>query len=284
MHRMEERTEQLSPLIRRVLADNPSPFTFTGTQSFIVGRGEVAIIDPGPDLPKHVEALLAATKGERIAAIVCTHTHRDHSPAARRLQQATGAPIIGCAPLLLEDEGPRADDSFDPEYRPDRILADGEGLSGEGWSLEAVATPGHTSNHLCYFLGEECALFSGDHVMGWSTTIVSPPDGDMGAYMASLSMLQARSDRIYYPAHGPAIEAPQKLLRGLVLHRRQREEQILAELKRGEGQIPEMVARMYKSIDPRLHPAAGRSVLAHLLDLEARGVVTGAGDRWRLAA
>ena len=284
MHGMEDRTEQLSPLIRRALANNPSPFTFTGTQSFIVGRGEVAIIDPGPDLAEHVEALLAAVRGERIAAVVCTHTHRDHSPAARSLREATGAPIVGCAPLSLQDEGPRADDSFDQDYRPDRILADGEELSGDGWTLQAVATPGHTSNHLCYFLPEERALFSGDHVMGWSTTIVSPPDGDMAAYMASLAKLRARDDHIYYPAHGPAIEAPQKLLRGLVLHRRQREEQILAELKRGEGHIPEMVARMYKSIDPRLHPAAGRSVLAHLLDLEARGVVTGAGDRWSLAA
>jgi glyoxylase-like metal-dependent hydrolase (beta-lactamase superfamily II) len=284
MHGMEERTEQLSPLIRRVLANNPSPFTFTGTQSFIVGRGEVAVIDPGPDLADHVEALLAAVSGERIAAIVCTHTHRDHSPAARRLQEAIGAPIVGCAPLSLQDEGPRADDSFDPDYRPDRILADGDELSGDGWTLQAVATPGHTSNHLCYFLAEERALFSGDQVMGWSTTIVSPPDGDMAAYMASLAKLQARDDRIYYPAHGPAVEAPQKLLRGLVLHRRQREEQILAELERGEGHIPEMVARMYKTIDPGLHPAAGRSVLAHLLDLQARGLVTGAGDRWRLAA
>ena len=284
MHLMEHPIEQLSPLIRRLLADNPSPFTFTGTQSFIIGRGEVAVIDPGPDLPKHVEALLAAIRGERVAAIVCTHTHRDHSPAARRLKEATGAPIVGCAPLSLEDGGPRADDSFDPDYRPDRILADEEKLAGNGWTLQAVATPGHTSNHLCYSLREERALFSGDHVMGWSTTIVSPPDGDMGAYMASLVKLQARDDRIYYPAHGPAIDAPRKLLRGLVLHRRQREEQILAELKHGEGHVPTMVARMYKSIDPGLHPAAGRSVLAHLLDLEGRGMVTRAGDRWSLRA
>jgi glyoxylase-like metal-dependent hydrolase (beta-lactamase superfamily II) len=281
---MEEPTEQLSPLIRRVLAGNPSPFTFTGTQSFIIGRGEVAIIDPGPDLAKHAEALLASVARERIAAIVCTHTHRDHSPAARRLQEATGAPIVGCAPLSLEDGGPRADDSFDPDYRPDRILADGEELSGDGWTLQAVATPGHTSNHLCYFLREEGALFSGDHVMGWSTSIVSPPDGDMAAYMTSLAKLQGRDDRIYYPAHGPAVEAPQKLLRGLILHRRQREAQILAELERGEGHIPQMVARMYKSIDPGLHPAAGRSVLAHLLDLEARGLVIGTGDRWSRVA
>ncbi len=281
---MDERVELLSPLVRRLLAPNPSPFTFEGTQSFIVGRGEVAIIDPGPEIPAHVDRLLAATGGERIAAIVCTHTHRDHSPAARLLKQATGAPIIGCAPLSLDDEGPRADAAFDPDYRPDRVLADGERLSGPGWTLEAVATPGHTSNHLCYALPEERVLFSGDHVMGWSTTIVSPPDGDMGAYMASLAKLQRRDDALYYPAHGAAIEAPQKLLRGLVLHRRQREQQILAELERGEGRVTAMVTRMYKSVDPRLHPAAARSVLAHLIDLEARGLVASEGELWSLAA
>ncbi len=281
---MDERNAQLSPLVRRVLADNPSPFTFTGTQSFIVGGGDVAVIDPGPDLPEHVEALLAAVEGERVSAIVCTHTHRDHSPAARALRDATGAPIVGCAPLALHDDGPRADAEFDPDYSPDRVLEDGEELSGDGWTLKAVATPGHTSNHLCFELVEERALFSGDHVMGWSTTIVSPPDGDMGAYMASLGKLQQRDDLIYYPAHGPAVEAPQKLLRGLILHRRQRESQIIAELERGEGQIPAMVQRMYRNIDPRLHPAAGRSVLAHLLDLETRGMVASEGELWRLSA
>ncbi len=281
---MDERNAQLSPLVRRVLADNPSPFTFTGTQSFIVGRGDVAVIDPGPDLPEHVEALLAAVEGERVSAIVCTHTHRDHSPAARALRDATGAPIVGCAPLALHDDGPRADAEFDSDYSPDRVLEDGEELSGDGWTLKAVATPGHTSNHLCFELVEERALFSGDHVMGWSTTIVSPPDGDMGAYMASLGKLQQRDDLVYYPAHGPAVDAPQKLLRGLILHRRQRESQILAELERGEGQIPAMVERMYRNIDPRLHPAAGRSVLAHLLDLETRGMVASEGELWRLSA
>ena len=280
---MEDRTEQLSPLVRRVLANNPSPFTFTGTQSYVVGKGAVAVIDPGPDLPDHVEALLAATKGERIAAILCTHTHRDHSPAARSLSQATGAPIIGCAPLALDDSGPRADAAFDPDYRPDRILDDREALEGDGWTLVTVATPGHTSNHLCFALPQEQALFSGDHVMGWSTTIVSPPDGDMAAYMMSLAKLQGRGEIVYYPAHGPSIDAPQKLLRGLILHRRQREGQILAELERGEGEIPAMVVRMYKSIDPKLHPAAERSVLAHLIDLENRGLVVSDGDRWSLA-
>jgi glyoxylase-like metal-dependent hydrolase (beta-lactamase superfamily II) len=276
--------EHASPLVRRLLAPNPSPFTYSGTQTYIVGSGEVAVIDPGPGLPEHVDAIVAALAGERIAAIVCTHTHRDHSPASRPLQAATGAPIVGCAPLALDDDGPRADDAFDADYRPDRVLADGEVLRGEGWTLEAVATPGHTSNHLCFALHEEQALFTGDHVMGWSTTVVSPPDGDMTEYMRSLDRLLGRDDRIYYPAHGPAVERPQRLVRGLMGHRRQREGQILRHLKRGEGHIPDMVAAMYKGVDPRLHPAAGRSVLAHLFDLEARGLVRQEGEQWLMAA
>lgn len=277
------KVERVGPRVRRLLAPNPSHFTFTGTQSYIVGEGEVAVIDPGPARPEHVDAILAATKSERIAAIVCTHTHRDHSPASRPLADACGAPIIGCAPLALEDDGPRADDSFDKDYAPDRVLADGETLQGAGWTLEAVATPGHTSNHLCLALKEEKALFTGDHVMGWSTTIVSPPDGDMADYMASLERLLARDDLIYYPAHGPAVEEPRKLVRGLMLHRRQREAQILAELGEGKEAIPAMVARLYRDVDVRLHPAAERSVLAHLLDLERRGMAVSEGNKWRLA-
>ena len=274
--------ERLSPLVRRLLAPNPSPFTFTGTWTHIVGTGAVAVIDPGPAIPEHVEAILAALEGARVEAIVCTHTHRDHSPASRPLQEATGAPIVGCAPLTMDDEGPRADAAFDADYAPDRVLADGEALAGEGWTLEAVATPGHTSNHLCFALPEERALFSGDHVMGWSTTIVSPPDGDMGAYMASLARLQGRDEAVYYPAHGPVIDAPQKLLRGLILHRRHREAQILAELGAGLQPVGAMVKRMYRDVDPGLHPAAERSVLAHLLDLQARGVVRNDGASWEM--
>jgi glyoxylase-like metal-dependent hydrolase (beta-lactamase superfamily II) len=272
--------EGVSGLVRRLLAPNPSAFTFTGTYSHIVGTGAVAVIDPGPDLPEHVDALLAALEGERVAAILCTHTHRDHSPASRRLAAATGAPIVGCAPLSLEDEGVRADAAFDPDYVPDRVLGDGERLEGEGWTLEAVATPGHTSNHLCFALPQERALFTGDHVMGWSTSIVSPPDGSMGAYMASLAKLQERDDAVYYPAHGPVVEDPRKLVRGLILHRRQREAQVLAQLRRGTRSVPAMVGEMYKEVDPGLHPAAGQSVLAHLLDLEARGLVGRNGDDW----
>lgn len=277
------RVERLGSRVRRVLAPNPSPFTYTGTQTYIVGEGGVAVIDPGPDLPAHLEALRAALEGERVAAILCTHTHRDHSPASRPLAAATGAPIVGCAPLSLEDSGPRADESFDSDYRPDRILADGERLEGEGWTIEAVATPGHTSNHLCLALSGEGALFTGDHVMGWSTTVVAPPDGDMADYMASLDRLLERDDHVYYPAHGPAVEDPHAHVRRLIEHRRMRERQILGQLECGEGRIPAMVEAMYSDIDPRLFPAAGRSVLAHLVDLERRGAVRAEGERWRLA-
>ena len=275
---MTGRIEQLDPLVRRILAPNPSAFTFTGTQTHIVGRGEVAVIDPGPDHSGHIQALLSATAGERISAIVCTHTHRDHSPGTRPLKEATGAPIVGCAPLALADEG--EDESFDPDYRPDRVLADGEQLEGPGWTLEAVATPGHTSNHLCFALKESDALFSGDHVMGWSTSIVSPPDGDMGAYVASLKKLLEREKSVYYPAHGPIVSEPRKLVRGLILHRKQREAGIVGRLRAGEGRIPAIVASLYQAVDPRLHPAAARSVLAHLIDLERRGLVRRSGEEW----
>jgi len=280
------RIERVGPLVRRLLAPNPSPFTYTGTQTYIVGEEDVAVIDPGPDLAEHVDALAEALRGERVSAIVCTHTHRDHSPAARPLKAATGSPIVGCAALSLHDEGPRSDEAFDADYRPDRVLGDGETVAGSGWTLEAVATPGHTSNHICLALRENSALFSGDHVMGWSTTVVAPPDGDMAAYMASLDRLLGRDDRIYYPAHGPAVEDPQAHLRRLIEHRRGRERQILERLARGEGRIEAMVADMYADVDPRLHPAAARSVLAHLIDLKRRGEVEEAGEEagfWTLA-
>ena len=278
--------EQISPLIRRVLARNASPFSYTGTQTYIVGSGNVAVIDPGPlgDDPAHVGELIRLIGDERIVAIMCTHTHRDHSPAAAPLAAATGAPVIGCAPLVIEDDGPRADASFDTTYAPTRVLIDGEALTGPGWTLRAVHTPGHTSNHLCYALEEEKALFTGDHIMGWSTTVVSPPDGDMADYMRSLQLLLDRDDAVYYPAHGSQIDTPQRLARGMMGHRKQREGQILRALERGVGMIPDMVAEMYKGIDLRLHGAAGRSVLAHLLDLEARGLVRVSEEMWAKVA
>jgi len=274
--------EPLEPGIARLLADNPSPFTFTGTQTYVVGEAEAAVIDPGPDLPGHVEAIVAALGGRRLVAICCTHTHRDHSPASRALAAAMGAPIVGCAPLSLDSVGPRADASFDGEYRPDRVLGDGEAIIVDGHPLTAVATPGHTSNHLCFaYCG---ALFTGDHVMGWSTSVVVPPDGDMGDYMASLEKLRARDDRIYYPAHGPAVAKPQQLVRGMMGHRLQRERQILKQLTEGDRTVPQIVAAAYPGLDPRLVAAAGGSVTAHLLDLHRRGLVEpGEGESWRSA-
>jgi glyoxylase-like metal-dependent hydrolase (beta-lactamase superfamily II) len=276
----------LEPGVLRLTANNPSPFTKDGTQSYVVGTRDVAVIDPGPaGDAAHLRALLDAIDGRPVAGILVTHTHRDHSPLARDLAAATGAPIVGCAPLALDDDGPRADASFDHDHAPDRVLADGEALAGDGWTLTAIATPGHTSNHLCFALGENGALFSGDHVMGWSTSIVSPPDGDMGAYMASLEKLLGRNDRVYYPGHGDPVANPQRLVRGMLGHRKSREGAILRLLRSGEGDVDAMVRAMYAGLDPRLHPAAARSVLAHLIDLRQRGLAHGTeGAAWSIAA
>jgi len=271
--------EQLEPGIARLLAHNPSPFTFTGTQTYFVGGEELAIVDPGPDDEAHLDSMTAAIAERKVAAILVTHTHRDHSPAARPLAARTGAPVLGCAPLALEVVGPRADAAFDGDYRPDREMRDGDTILVDGRTITAVATPGHTSNHLC-FADQNGALFTGDHVMGWSTTVVVPPDGDMADYMASLQKLQARRDRIYYPAHGPAVEKPQQLIRGMLGHRMQRERQILRILGAGARPIADIVAEGYPGLNPRLVPAAGGTVLAHLLDLERRGLVSRAGDLW----
>ncbi|MBA15136.1 MAG: MBL fold metallo-hydrolase [Sphingomonas sp.] len=276
--------DRLDTLVVRVLAPNPSPYTYSGTQTYLIGTSDLAVIDPGPADTEHLAALTEAIAGRPVRAILCTHTHRDHSPAAAPLRAATGAPVIGCAPLTMQDAGPRADAAFDAEYRPDRVLSHGETLSGEGWTIEAVATPGHTSNHLCFALRENGALFTGDHVMGWSTSVVAPPDGDMTDYLASLDLLMHRADKVYYPAHGPQIDRPQRLVRGMIGHRRQREGQILRLLQEGVHRIPELRARMYVGLDPRLEGAAERSVLAHLIDLMGRGIVAGEGEDWRMAA
>lgn len=273
---------QLEPLVTRILAPNPSPFTYTGTQTHIVGTHDLAVIDPGPADESHHAALIAAIAGRPVTAIVITHHHRDHSPGAIRLREETGAPIVGAAPFHLSDDGPRADAAFDPRYAPDRVLAEGDTVAGDRWTLEAITTPGHTSNHLAFALPETRALFSGDHVMGWSTSVVSPPDGDMTAYMASLEKLMRRDDRVYYPGHGDAIDRPQRLVRGLLGHRKQREGQILRLLQAGMQTIPQMVETMYVGVDKRLYPAAERSVLAHLIDLERRALVATDGAGWRV--
>jgi glyoxylase-like metal-dependent hydrolase (beta-lactamase superfamily II) len=261
-------------MVRRLIAPNASPFTFNGTCTYIVGQGRVAIIDPGPDNDSHLSALLAAVDGERVETILITHTHRDHSPGARELRAATGAPVIGAAPFTPRGDGFEGlDSAHDREYSPDAVLVDGERLKGAGYTIEAVATPGHCSNHLCFALLEELALFSGDHVMAWSTSVVAPPDGSMRAYMDSLEKARGRAETIYWPGHGgPALE-PQRYVRALIHHRRQREASILTALKGGPAAIPALIAKVYMGLDPALMRAAGLSTLAHLEDLIERGVV-----------
>lgn len=272
------RVETLSPLIRRVLCDNPGPFTHKGTVTYIIGTGRVAILDPGPDDPAHVAAVLDAVKGEQVEAILVTHTHRDHSPATPAIKTATGAPVYAEGPhraaraLTLGETNP-LDASGDRDFVPDVALADGAVVSGPGWTVEAVFTPGHTANHMAFALKEEDALFSGDHVMAWSTTIVAPPDGAMGDYMASLDKLRAREERIFWPGHGGPVREPAKFMRALAHHRRLREAAILKRIEAGDRAIPDIVAAIYDGLDPRLKGAAGLSVFAHLEDLVARGLV-----------
>jgi glyoxylase-like metal-dependent hydrolase (beta-lactamase superfamily II) len=273
---------RVSPLVRRLIADNPSPFTYTGTCSYIVGEGSVAIVDPGPLVDSHIEALLEAVRGENVRYILVTHTHRDHSPAAARLKAATGATIVGArafAPSGPAGEAKGLDASHDLSYAPDRALEDGERVAGRGYTLEAIATPGHAANHLAFALIEENSLFSGDHVMGWSTTVVAPPDGSMGDYMASLEKLRAREESLFWPGHGGPVREPQRYMRGLAHHRRQREAAILGRIEAGDETIDTIVAAIYVGLDPRLVGAARLSTLAHLQDLVGRGLVATDGPR-----
>jgi glyoxylase-like metal-dependent hydrolase (beta-lactamase superfamily II) len=272
------RLEPIAPMIRRIVARNPSPFTFRGTGTYVVGQGEVAVIDPGPDLAEHVEALLAGLMGEQVTHILVTHTHRDHSPAARALQQATGAPTFGFGRHAGGNRSdPAVEEGGDWDFVPDITVRDGDRIAGKGWTFEAVHTPGHTSNHLCFALPAEGVLFSGDHVMGWSTSVIAPPDGNMAAYMASLDKLLGRSDAVYWPTHGPAITEPKDHVRAFIAHRREREAGILDSLRAGIGQIDAIVERLYTGLQPGLRRAAGRSVHAHLIDLVGRGIVESDG-------
>jgi glyoxylase-like metal-dependent hydrolase (beta-lactamase superfamily II) len=268
------RLEPVGPGIRRIVARNPGPFTFKGTGTYVVGRGDVAVIDPGPDLAEHVDALLAGLAGERVTHILVTHTHRDHSPAAQALKLATGAPTFGYGPHAGGRRGePGAEEGGDWDFVPDVVLRDGDPIAGAGWRFDAVHTPGHTSNHLCFALADRGILFSGDHVMGWSTSVIAPPDGEMGAYMASLDKLLNRRDGVYWPTHGPAIDEPQRHVRAFIAHRREREAGILDCLAAGPEHIEAIVGRLYVALQPALQRAAARSVHAHLLDLVGRGVV-----------
>jgi glyoxylase-like metal-dependent hydrolase (beta-lactamase superfamily II) len=270
--------DEVLPGVRRMLCNNPGPFTYKGTVSYIVGRGRVAIIDPGPLDEAHIAALLAAVRGETVTHIFVTHTHRDHSPAAARIQAATGAPTFGEGPHrparpLPAGEVPRLEGSGDRDFRPDTALADGDVVAGAGWTIEAVATPGHCANHMAYALKEANILFSGDHVMAWSTPVVAPPDGAMADYMASLHKLARRSEPTYLPGHGGAVRDAPGFVERYIRHRQAREQSILRRLGKGETDIATMVRAIYIGLDPRLTRAAGLSVLAHLEDLTARGVV-----------
>jgi glyoxylase-like metal-dependent hydrolase (beta-lactamase superfamily II) len=268
------RVDQVSPLIRRLVAENPGPFTYLGTGTYIVGHGEVAVIDPGPPIDAHLDAILAAVAGERVTHVLTTHTHMDHSPLAHPLARATGAPILGLPAPGALDTGEVADEAA---FRPDMLVRDGLRIAGPGWTLEAMTTPGHASNHVAYALLEEDALFSGDHVMGWSTTVISPPDGDMADYYASLEKVAARNFAQLWPTHGPPVVEPGPFLDAYAAHRRARERQIVEALASGETHIRPMVERLYAAVDRRLHPAAAHSVWAHLIDLAKRGVVVADG-------
>ena len=270
--------DEVAPGIRRILVNTPGPFTFTGTLSYIVGRGRVAIIDPGPDDARHAQALLDAVRGETVTHIFVTHTHRDHSPAVPAIKAASGATVYAEGPHrasrpLNAGEAPRMEASNDMDFRPDHALADGDIVSGNGFALEAVTTPGHTANHMAFALKGTDILFSGDHVMGWSTTIVAPPDGAMTDYMDSLNKLARRDEQVYLPGHGGAIREAKRFVAGLILHRKAREASILHRLGKGATDIATIVRAIYIGLDPRLTNAAGFSVLAHMEDLVARGAV-----------
>lgn len=284
-----DEVQQITPLVRRLVENNPGPFTFTGTCTYIVGRGDVAVIDPGRENEAHTQAIIDTLKGERIAWIVVSHTHKDHSPGAALLAERTGAQIVGCAPFVPK-EGPESglDSAHDLSYKPMRVMKDGDRIEGDGFTLAAIETPGHASNHLAFALPQERSVFSADHVMAWSTSIVAPPDGNMTDYMSSLDKMRARDDAILWPGHGGPVTEPPRYLRALAAHRRQREAAIVRRLTAGDETIPDMVARIYDGLDPRLVNAAALSVLAHIEDLVTRGVAIAEGPittkgRYRLA-
>lgn len=272
--------DQVSPLIRRVIANNPGPFTYKGTGTYIVGQGQVCVIDPGPDDPAHLAAILKAVEGETVVAIAITHHHSDHSPLASPLKAATGATIYGCAVAghELEDTGEvKMEAGHDHDFAPDVSLCGGGTIAGPGWTLEAIPTPGHTSNHLCYALKEENALFSGDHIMGWSTTVITPPDGDMTAYLESLAKVRARDFATLWPTHGPPILKVGPFIDAYAAHRQERIDQILLALADGPARIRDLTPRLYRDVDERLWPAAARSMLAAMIHLERGGDIEASG-------
>jgi glyoxylase-like metal-dependent hydrolase (beta-lactamase superfamily II) len=270
--------EQVSPRIRRLMAPNPGPFTFHGTGVYIVGAGDtVAVIDPGPDLPGHIEALKRALTGRKVSHILITHTHSDHSPAARPLAAWSGAPIYGFGAHTQTDD---VEEGGAGLFVPDVNVGDGMVIAGQDFTFTALHTPGHTAGHVCYGLAEEKALFTGDHVMGWSTTVIAPPDGNMGDYMRSLEKLMGRGDAVLYPTHGSPIQAPENFLHAYLLHRRMREAQIAACVAQGYETIPDIVAKLYAGLSPALGHAAALTVQAHLEHLIEDGKAARQGDHY----
>jgi len=275
---------RLTPLVRRVVCDNAGPFTYTGTCTYLVGRGDLAVIDPGPDDSRHLDALLRAVAGERVVRIIVTHTHRDHSPLAARLKAETGGETLGFGPHGSGRPGAagagveaRLDASGDLDFSPDRRLGHGDIVEGSGWTLEALHTPGHTSNHLAFALKEENALFSGDHVMAWSTSVIAPPDGNMADYFRSLRLLLDRSEEVYWPGHGPEKRDPRPFVRAFITHRQMRETVILNRIRAGDRTIPAIVSAVYAEVDPKLHPAAALSAFAHVEHLVEQGKIEALG-------
>lgn len=270
-----ERAQQVSPLIRRLVANNPGPFTFRGTGVYIIGQGDVAIIDPGPDDDAHIEALLRAVEGERVTHILVTHRHMDHSPASHPLAARTGAKVYSSTipPKPSDCDALRLEASDDHLFQPDIDVSDGDRFSGPGWTIEAVFTPGHTTNHMAYALIEENALFPGDHIMGWSTTVIGPPDGDMTDYLSSLEKVRDRNYATLWPTHGPPVHEATSFVQAFIDHRLEREAQIVAQMRAGKTAIKDMVSVIYADVDKRLHPAACHSVLAHMIRLVELGQV-----------
>lgn len=269
--------DQVSPLIRRVVCENPGPFTYLGTGVYIIGKGEVAVIDPGPPMDAHFEALKQALAGERVTHVFTTHTHLDHSPLAHPLAEWAGCKVYGTPDPSGSRDQVSLEEDGEEGFAPDVVVKDGDVFNGPGWTLEAITTPGHMSNHVCYALKEENALFSGDHIMGWSTTVISPPDGNMGDYFRSLAKVRARNFDILWPTHGPPVKDANAFIDAYVAHRRGREEAIVARIAAGDRTIPDMVKVIYKDVDARLHPAAARSVLAHMIHLVEAGRVSSDG-------
>ena len=270
------RVDVISPRVRRIVANNPGPFTYLGTGVYIIGGGDVAVIDPGPDRPDHRDALWRALDGERVTHVFVSHHHLDHSPLARPLADAHGCKVYGYGVQVRPPVGGevRMEAGDDLSFRPDVEIRDGDVFVTDAWTIEAVHTPGHTSNHMCFALKEENVLFCGDHVMAWSTSVISPPDGDMGDYLRSLERVRDRNFDTLWPTHGPAVRQPRAFIDAYIAHRRAREAQILAQLKQGRSRIRDMIPEMYAALDKRLHPAAAHSVLAHVLHLVERGEVT----------